>query len=131
MKEFTRSSKQDFQIYRGNGVDALNSNVKLSSLWGSSRVKLLENIQISNITLGSLSEEVNGSILAENWQAVLKDLRLVYSEIASPDPIDVDRVENLQKNCQNVISRIRDLIGLEKITPYMHILEAHVGDMIR
>ena len=131
MKEFTRSSEQEFHIYRGNSIDILNSNVKLSSLWGSSRVRLLEKIQVSNISLGPLSEVVNGQVMAGYWQGVLKDLLSVYLELASPDPIEKDRVDNLQNNCQNVMTRIRDLIGFGKFTPYMHIMEAHVADMIK
>ena len=97
MKEFTRSSQQEFQIYRGDGVDILNSNVKLSSLWGNHRVKLLENIQVSNIQLGPLSDHVNGPMFVGYWQSVLKDLLAVYGEMASPDPVAEDRVEKLKK----------------------------------
>ena len=131
MDEFTRSSQQEFQIYRGEGQDIVDSNVKLSSLWGSSRVRLLKNLDVSRIALGSVSSEYDGEKIAKYWQNLFSDLLCVYNEISSPDPVNEDRVENLQVNCKNMIAKMRCLIGHDRLTPYMHVIEAHVATMIR
>ena len=131
VKEFSRSSQQKFQIYRNSGDDILSTNVKMTSLWGKSRVFILKNIKISNIALGPIVD--NGCSLenVEDWQGIFEDLHAVHDEISSPDAVVPDRVDLVQGNVRNVIARIRDMIGPEHITPYMHVMEAHIADMIR
>ena len=85
MDKFTRSSKQEFLIYRGEGADIVDSKVKLASLWGSSRVKLLQNLDVSKIDFGLLSSECEGSQISRHWQNLFKNLFTVYSEISSPE----------------------------------------------
>jgi hypothetical protein len=131
VKEFSRSSKQGFEIYRGPGHDITSSDVKMSSLWGKSRVLLLKNIKIANIMLGPVVDNGCSQDQIEYWQGIFEDLNAVYEEISSPIAISEDRIDTVQGNVQNVIGRIREMIGPELVTPYMHVMEAHVGDMIR
>jgi hypothetical protein len=133
VKEFSRSSKQGFQIYRPPGSDiTCSSNIKMSSLWGKSRVLVLKNIKISNISLGPIAD-TNGcsSDQVEYWQGVFEDLHSLYEETSSPVAMPEDRIDTVQGNITNLIARIRDMIGPELVTPYMHVMEAHVGEMIR
>jgi hypothetical protein len=131
VKEFSRSSKQAFEIYRGDGQDITSSDVKMSSLWGKSRVLLLKNIKIANIVLGPVVDNGCTQDRMEYWQEIFEDLHAVYEEISSPIPISSDRIDTVQENVQNVIGRIREMIGPALVTPYMHVMEAHVADMIR
>jgi hypothetical protein len=130
-KEFSRSSKQNFRIYRSEGVDITSSDVKLSSLWGKSRVMLLKNIKLKNIKLGQVVDAGCSEDQVEYWQGIYEDLHAVYQELSSPIAILPDRIDPVQSNVRNVISRIREIIGPGLITPYMHVMEAHVADMIR
>jgi hypothetical protein len=131
MKEFTLCSKQKFQIYRNPGEDITSTNVKMTSLWGKSRVSILKNIKIANLSLGPITDNGCSQDQIEYWQGVFEDLHAIYDEISKPEAVDPDRIDIIQGNISNVIARIRDLIGPELVTPYMHVLEAHVADMIR
>jgi hypothetical protein len=131
VKEFSRSSKQRFQIYRNPGDDIISTNVKMSSLWGKSRVLILKNIKIANIALGPIVDNSCSQEDIECWQGIFDDLHAVYEEISSPDAVALDRIDLVQGNVRNVIARIRDMIGPELVTPYMHVMEAHIADMIR
>jgi hypothetical protein len=131
VKEFCRCSRQGFQIYRGDGQDITSSDVKMSSLWGKSRVLVLKDIQVANISLGPIDDNGCLNDQIEYWQGIFEDLHAVYKELSSPMPILPDRVDTVQGNVRNVIARIREMIGPELVSPYMHVMEAHVADMIR
>ena len=131
VKEFCRCSNQQFRIYRNPGDDITNSNIMMTSLWGKSRVSVLKNIRIGKIALGPISDNGCSESQIEYWQDVFEDLNSVYQEISLPEPVQPDRIDVIQGNVSNRIARIRELIGPELITPYMHVMEAHVADMIR
>ena len=128
--EFSRVSGQRFQIYRGSGTD-LTSNVQMSSLWGKSRVMILKNIKMSNITLGPIVDHGCTADSLQYWQHIFIDMHAVYEEISSPIAFLDERIDIVQTNICNLIARIRNLIGPDLITPYMHVLESHVATMIK
>lgn len=105
--------------------------MKMSCLWGKSRAKILKTIKIENIELGPLTQDACSQEYVVYWQGIFEDLGLIFQELSSADSISSERVDKIQKNVCNVIARIRDILGPNSITPYMHVLEAHVADMIR
>jgi hypothetical protein len=131
VKGFSRCSKQKFKIFRNPQDDILSTNVQMSSLRGKSRVLILKNIKIGNIALGPIVENGYSKEDVEDRQAIFEDLHAVYEEISSPDAIVPERVDLVQDNVRNVIARIRDMIGPELVIPYMHVMEAHIAEMIR
>ena len=65
------------------------------------------------------------------WQDFFSDLHTVYQEISSPMPMAWERINIVQDNIINVIARIRDFIGPDKITPYIHVMDFNVADIFR
>jgi hypothetical protein len=127
----SRCSGQSFQVYRGQNCDILSSDVKMSSLWGKSRVLVLKDIAVANIWLGPVQGNGCSNVDILYWQGIFQDLFTLYQEISSPVPTMPERISAVQGNACNVISRIREMIGPALITPYMHVMEAHIADMIQ
>src|SRR5690349_9390569 len=107
----SRCSKQSFQVYRGQNCDITSSDVKVSSLWGKSRVLVLKDIKIANIWLGPVQGNGCSYVDISYWQGIFQDLYTVYQEISSPMPTIPERISAVQGNARNVISRIREMIG--------------------
>ena len=96
-----------------------------------SRVLILINIKIDNIFLGAIVDDSSSQKDVEDCQEVFKDLHSDYDEISSSEAVVLERVDLVQGNVRNVIARIRNMIGPELITPYMHVMDAHFADIIR
>lgn len=127
--EFTAASKQQFSVYGQEGIrDA--SALEWSTLWNKSRQLLLKNVDLSTLKLGSLAEPVHEAI-REHLQGICEDMANGFEELSSPERVSLDRIDAIQSNYRNLVSRIRDIIGPKKVTPYMHCLEAHLNHMFR
>jgi hypothetical protein len=142
MKEFTRASKQEFRIYRKSENDILSSNVNFSSLWNSNRVTLGNATKSqprnppqrkyigSCIQLGNILP-VDQWPFGEHWQAVMEDLSTLYATLSSVEPLEETTLTELQLKMSNLTERIRFLVSYKKVTPYMHVMEAHLEQLLR